>query len=370
MKKTILSIIILMAATRVAAQTRLPEYDSYIDTYKQFAIDSRERYGIPAAITIAQGILESGAGNSPLATECNNHFGIKCGSSWYGKTMNKDDDSANECFRCYNSAQASFDDHSEFLKRQRYAFLFDYAVTDYGLWAQGLRQAGYATDPAYPQKLITIIETYELYLLDQGKNLGLSQSATKTDGNDKAHTIASDKTADKQTSPAKKTDQSRQVAKASAAVTIAANESSEKDNSTDEQKANLVNNPKTVKVGDVIVDKTATYSVTENNGVKCIQLTSEASFRRIAKLFNINIDRLLYLNDLPEAIPLHSGDWVYLSYKKGQADKSLSVYTVKSGDSMYSIAQEFGIRLSALYKLNDMEYGTPARVGQQLKLHR
>lgn len=366
MNRTLLLLLLILSAATALSQSRLPEYDSYIDTYKQFAIDSRERYGIPASITLAQGILESGAGSSNLATECNNHFGIKCGSSWYGKTMTKDDDSAAECFRCYTSAQASFDDHSEFLKRQRYAFLFDYAVTDYGSWAQGLRQAGYATDPAYPQKLIAIIENYELYLLDGGKNLALTVkpvTENKTADNDSSElsTIA-----DNPGKPAPKTvDQSHVVAQ-TAATTAAATAAVTTATTSENTEKPL----RTAKDEKVLVDKTATYTISENNGVRCIQLTADATFKRISKLMNISVERLLYLNDLPNAIPLHAGDYVYLSWKKDHADRSLPVYTVKTGDSMYSISQEFGIRLSALYKLNDMEYGTPARVGQQLKLHR
>ncbi|MBQ0082031.1 MAG: glucosaminidase domain-containing protein [bacterium] len=365
MKRAILSAVVLMSALRLTAQNRLPEYDSYIETYKQFAIDSRERYGIPAAITMAQGILESAAGNSDLATDCNNHFGIKCGSSWYGKTMTKDDDSSDECFRCYSSAQASFDDHSEFLRRQRYAFLFDYAVTDYGSWAQGLRQAGYATDPAYPQKLIAIIENYELYLLDGGKNLALSEK-TATEPREDVYV------AENGNNSSGTADQSRTTAKTDTQTEVASTVTGKPDLQK-KADAKIAKQPSTTKAGqngEVIVDKTAMYEISDNNGVRCILLTGDATFKHISKLTDISIERLLYLNDLPSAVPLHAGDWVYLSWKKGQADKSLPVYTVKSGDSMHSISQQFGIRLSALYKLNNMEYGTPARVGQQLKLHK
>ena len=358
MKNIILSAVMLMVVGQVVAQTRLPEYDSYIDNYRQFAIESRERYGIPAAITLAQGILESGAGGSVLATECNNHFGIKCGGSWYGKTMTKDDDSAGECFRCYESVRESYDDHSEFLKRQRYAFLFDYAVTDYGLWAEGLRQAGYATDPAYPQKLISIIELYESYLLDGGRNLGLAG---------KAQEQSEEKPQEEEK---KEEDKSHTIAEAAAGTTAAGVTAGAVAGSESKVKEEPVQTVKNSSGETVIVDKTATYTISENNGVKCMQLAGEATFKKISKLVNIPVDRLLYLNDLPEAVKLQAGDYVYLSLKKGEADKSLPDYTVKSGDSMYSISQEFGIRLSALYKMNNMPYGTPARVGQILKLHR
>lgn len=161
-------LIITLIITSLQAQSRNPRYEKYIKEYAELAVKCQKEYQIPASITLAQGILESNAGDSELAKKCNNHFGIKCGSSWYGRTIHKDDDTYGECFRCYNNAKASYDDHAKFLKRQRYAFLYDYPITDYASWAYGLKKAGYATDPKYPQKLINIIETYELYKYDKG----------------------------------------------------------------------------------------------------------------------------------------------------------------------------------------------------------
>ncbi|MEM7161410.1 MAG: glucosaminidase domain-containing protein [Bacteroidota bacterium] len=138
----------------------------YIQKWKDVAISNMEKYGIPASITLAQGILESGDGNSMLAKEANNHFGIKC-HGWKGKKVFKDDDAKDECFRKYKSAADSYADHSEFLQKQRYAFLFDLKVTDYKGWAKGLKKAGYATNPKYPQLLIGIIEKNDLHKYDQ-----------------------------------------------------------------------------------------------------------------------------------------------------------------------------------------------------------
>jgi len=130
-------------------------------------------YKIPASITLAQGILESGSGKGTLATKANNHFGIKC-HDWKGKKVYHDDDKRQECFRKYKSSESSFRDHSEFLaNRKRYASLFKLRTNDYKAWAKGLRRAGYATDKKYPQKLIALIERYELYQYDKevlGKN--------------------------------------------------------------------------------------------------------------------------------------------------------------------------------------------------------
>lgn len=140
---------------------------AYIGNYKNIAIDKMEKYKIPASITLAQGILESGNGLSTLAKKSNNHFGIKCHSGWKGKRVYHDDDKKNECFRKYPSAEGSFNDHSKFLtSRGRYEFLFDLKPDDYKAWAKGLKKAGYATDRKYPKKLISFIETFELYKYD------------------------------------------------------------------------------------------------------------------------------------------------------------------------------------------------------------
>lgn len=149
---------------------------NYIDLYKETAKDNMRKHGIPASITLAQGILESGAGKGRLAQEGNNHFGIKCHSAWDGDTINHDDDAAQECFRKYTHASESFKDHSLFLtSRARYKDLFRLNKDDYQGWAKGLRQAGYATDPKYPEKLTGLIERYELYSYDQ-EVLGITRT--------------------------------------------------------------------------------------------------------------------------------------------------------------------------------------------------
>ncbi len=140
----------------------------YIGTYKDISIRKMEEYNIPASITLAQGILESGNGLSELTRKANNHFGIKCHSGWTGKKVYHDDDRRNECFRKYPTAEGSFNDHSLFLTtRGRYEFLFDLRPDDYKAWAKGLKKAGYATDRKYPRKLISFIENFELYKYDE-----------------------------------------------------------------------------------------------------------------------------------------------------------------------------------------------------------
>lgn len=141
--------------------------NEYIAAYKGIAIKQMKAYGIPASITLAQGILESGNGTSDLARYANNHFGIKCTNDWKGKTYHKDDDEKNACFRSYANPEASFRDHAEFLKRPRYADLYQLGRTDYQGWAKGLKKAGYATNPKYPELLVGIIEKYSLYQYDK-----------------------------------------------------------------------------------------------------------------------------------------------------------------------------------------------------------
>jgi flagellum-specific peptidoglycan hydrolase FlgJ len=139
----------------------------YIERFKAIAIQEMNQYGIPASITLAQGLFESGSGNSELAKVANNHFGIKCGSTWMGESYYKDDDNVNDCFRVYNNPEESFRDHSEFLKKKNYARLFELDKNDFKGWAYGLKAAGYATNPKYPQLLLNIIEKYSLDQYDR-----------------------------------------------------------------------------------------------------------------------------------------------------------------------------------------------------------
>lgn len=152
--------------TLLRAENANTRYTAYISLYADLARRQQEKHGIPASITLAQGLLESGAGYSTLARDGNNHFGIKCHSTWTGRTMLRDDDRPDECFRVYESPEESFNDHSLFLHGRRYARLFDLDPSDYSGWAHGLRACGYATDPNYAYKLISIIETYQLYNYD------------------------------------------------------------------------------------------------------------------------------------------------------------------------------------------------------------
>ncbi len=164
LKRNLICFILLCVVLSVSAQVKRPDYENYIEKWSQTALEQQKAHKIPAYITIAQGLLESGAGKSELATQANNHFGIKC-HEWLGSTYHVDDDKPNECFRKYEKASESFTDHSLFLQRSRYSSLFALEMSDYKGWATGLSKCGYATDPQYANKLIKIIEDYGLLSL-------------------------------------------------------------------------------------------------------------------------------------------------------------------------------------------------------------
>ncbi|MBQ5713246.1 MAG: glucosaminidase domain-containing protein [Bacteroidaceae bacterium] len=178
MKNKILTLIFLFASLFVQAQRTNQAFWSYIDKYKGWAIEQMNQYGIPASITLAQGLLESNAGRSTLATQANNHFGIKVGSSWTGPYVLRDDDARNEKFRKYKSARESYVDHSKFLQGKRYQGLYKLSKTDYKGWARGLKAAGYATNPNYADALIRTIEMYNLNQFDTGKYRSSAKSTT------------------------------------------------------------------------------------------------------------------------------------------------------------------------------------------------
>ena len=170
----ILSLLLVLSVTSTAlgaSQRKVPAYEKYIKQYSSLAIQHQKKYRIPASITLAQGLLESGAGRSELARKSNNHFGIKCHSDWRGGRVYHDDDLRGECFRKYKNPEQSYEDHARFLvDRPRYASLFRLKVTDYKGWARGLQKCGYATDRAYANRLIKLIEDYDLYRYDTAKS--------------------------------------------------------------------------------------------------------------------------------------------------------------------------------------------------------
>lgn len=294
--KLTLLIVILLISGQAQAQRKNSRYVEYITIYKDLAVSHMKDYKIPASITLAQGILESGAGTSQLARKSNNHFGIKCGSSWRGPSVRHTDDAPNECFRAYKHAQESYRDHSLFLTNgARYAFLFKLDIADYKAWARGLKKAGYATDPSYANRLITIIEDYELYKYDK------EGVYTK-----------------------------RQIRK----------------------------NPWLLNPHQVYLA----------NGLAYVLARDGDTFQDLGKEFDISWRSLVRYNDLHKDYTLVDGDIIYLKSKKRKAAKPHTVYIVKDGDSMHTIAQKYAIRLSNLYKMNRKDYEYIPQIGDRLRL--
>lgn len=297
------------------SQSRNQAYLTYINQYSQLAVKQQKEYGIPASITLAQGLLESGAGNSNFARESNNHFGIKC-NDWVGEKIYHDDDEKGECFRKYNQVLESYEDHSLFLKNKpRYAFLFDLKPTDYEGWAFGLKKAGYATDPTYAYKLITIIETYDLHQYDLGR---------KNDEGDQQYASVNN--------PGK----------------------------------NVVHSGYKGQMGAVVA--LVSHEVRKVNGVKFVVALPDDDYALIADEFNMSLERLFEYNDLTPGTQLTPGTRIFVASKKNKAPKECLKHQVLRGESMHSISQDYGIKIVKLYKLNKMAFTDGARVGQVLRL--
>lgn len=290
-----------------AQNKRYKLYDEYIEQYKGIAIQQMKKYKIPASITLAQGLLESGAGQSKLTRLSNNHFGIKCHSDWKGMTVKHDDDLRNECFRRYKNSSESFEDHSKFLLRPRYKALFDLKTTDYRGWAKGLQQAGYATNKAYANSLIRLIETYELYQYDNPK---YSSSGNKqSSGSNAASNI--------------------QV-------------------STPQWK----HTPYKDKISKLV------YVVARDGD----------TFESIAAEFEFKAKDLYKYNEVPTGFPLKDGDIVYFQKKKSKASKPHYEHVVQVGESMHTISQLYGISVKNLYKMNKKDYEYVPTEGDVLRL--
>jgi LysM repeat protein len=267
----------------------LATYQDYIDTYSRLAVKKQKEFGIPASITLAQGLLESGGGESVLAKKAKNHFGIKC-HDWKGATIYHNSEGKNECFRKYAHAEESYSDHSRFLKdRPRYSELFKLNVRDYKGWAKGLLKCGYATDKTYADKLIKIIEDYELYRFDS------DTSAKKTP-------------VDKSPSPPKKNEL-----------------------------------PQTAPI---------TRLIQKMYGIPYVYAENNDTYDKIAAETNTKAGNLKNFNEAPGGYPLRKGDIVYLDKKKKKADKPYYDHVVKREESMYTISQKYGIQIKNLYKLN------------------
>jgi len=307
---TRITITFLFLSCLAFSQTRNQAYLSYIDQYHQLAEKQQKEHRIPASIVLAQGLLESGAGLSAFAKESNNHFGIKC-TDWTGDKVYHDDDQKGECFRKYNNVNDSYEDHAAFLiKRPRYSFLFDLTPTDYEAWAKGLKKAGYATDPAYAFKLISLIEVYDLHRFDLRESAILNNS--KTD----------DKT--------------------------------------------INSNDKRESIGSV--KAFVNHLVVKVNGVRFVTSLPGDTYAGIADEFRISEERVRSYNEVNSTVDLKNGSRVFLSLKKKKAPKDCPTHSVLLGESLHSISQDYGIKIISIYKLNNIPFTDGVKLGQLLKL--
>ncbi|MCI6679733.1 MAG: glucosaminidase domain-containing protein [Bacteroides sp.] len=310
-------LLVLMTVLLSIGAAKNPKLD-YIDKYSDIAIKEMKRTGVPASITLAQGILESNAGQSVLATKGNNHFGIKCHNDWKGKTMKMDDNAPKECFRVYPNAEASFRDHSDFLRsRDRYKSLFELKQTDYKGWARGLKKAGYATDPGYADKLITLIEDYELYRFDKGVKVSVKPPLE-----------------------------------------------------IEEPKVVQLEPRPGMKYQESVTFSTA-RKVYSQNGVPFVYSEAGETYASIAASNGLFLKELLKFNDHEQELALEPGTMVYLARKKAQGPVGVNKYVVeKDGETLRDIAQRFGIRYAALQKLNIVLYGKTLEEGDTVILRK
>ena len=310
-------LLVLMTVLLSIGAAKNPKLD-YIDKYSDIAIKEMKRTGVPASITLAQGILESNAGQSVLATKGNNHFGIKCHNDWKGKTMKMDDNAPKECFRVYPNAEASFRDHSDFLRsRDRYKSLFELKQTDYKGWARGLKKAGYATDPGYADKLITLIEDYELYRFDKGVKVSVKPPLE-----------------------------------------------------IEEPMVVQLEPRPGMKYQESVTFSTA-RKVYSQNGVPFVYSEAGETYASIAASNGLFLKELLKFNDHEQELALEPGTMVYLARKKAQGPVGVNKYVVeKDGETLRDIAQRFGIRYAALQKLNIVLYGKTLEEGDTVILRK
>jgi LysM repeat protein len=292
---------------RGETMAKIPAYENYIRQYSGLAVKHQQKYRIPASITLAQGILESGGGQSSLAKKSNNHFGIKCHSDWKGEKVYHDDDRKNECFRKYRNAEDSYEDHALFLTGGvRYAGLFKLDIRNYRGWAKGLQESGYATDQAYANRLIKLIEDYELYRYDAG---GKPAAGDGQSGKAK---------------PAART-----------------------------------------KKKEAFVPLRPVHNTL---GLKYVCVEDSDSFARIAGDTGLTAEELRRYNEVPDDFPLQKGDIIYLEKKKTRAARPHYDHVVQIGESMHSISQKYGMRVKNLYKINKKKEDYVPAEGDVLKL--
>jgi hypothetical protein len=326
----------------------------YIYMWRHIAVEHMELYGIPASITMGQAILESGFGNGYLARVANNHFCIKCKKSWTGPTITHSDDRPDDCFRVYDTVEASYRDHAEFLNEgQRYEFLFAYASDDYKSWAHGLKKAGYATAPDYAERLIGTIERYNLQLLD-GKDGIAAYDAY----------VAGELGIDP------KRMQSAEGAKGAEGADDAQSLQSGVVEEYIPRDATMAYADRGIDPNNfrVTINSHHGYSVYLTNGAYYIIAKEGDSFASLGELFMISPNQLRRYNDLDEGCEPRPGDVVYIERKMSRWEGKDMLHSVESGETLHFIAQLYGVRVKSLAKLNRLKVDATLQTGQTLKL--
>ena len=337
----LLSIFTIVLVSNFQAQTWKTE-DQYIQRFAQYAVEEMELYNIPASITLAQGLLETGGGQSRLAQEGKNHFGIKCKENWMGKTMSHTDDAPNECFRVYDDPRESYRDHSLFLvNRPFYKNLFFLDPKDYNGWAHGLKKAGYATNPSYAYILIDKIQKYKLFEFDNIKKEQVSEKLIALYPG-----LTSDNEFLAKNLPAPKKQETPKV---------------------------VIDAPEPKKMTKNEVLLAVLMKAHPNESLKYIVIpiepdyddASEVNLEDISKKYDVSISKLMKWNELASN-NLKEGQILFLEKKNSSG--SVDTYRAEKGDNMYSVAQKFAIRLDKLYDKNRMEYGDKIKEGQLIYL--
>ena len=334
MIKKVFSLIFIMGFLVLSIKAQTISAEQYIALYKDIAIREMKRMGVPAAITLAQGILETESGNSVLVKKSNNHFGIKCKSTWTSGGVSHDDDAPGECFRVYKNAEDSYRDHSSFLRGgERYSFLFNINVTDYKGWAHGLKKAGYATNPKYPNILIKHIEQYNLqqYTLE-----GAGEVAKFESNKYKDDPVVFDK-----------------------------NESIQVD---DQEKIKAKNKKFSQQKNDVLnsnADKQFN-SIIQINGSKCLYVKKGTSLLAVATQNNISLHKLLDINELDEDGLLEEDQLIFIQKKAKVGDKDFVI--VQRKERLYDLAQNNGIQLESLLQYNNLNKDGDILAGSKIYL--
>lgn len=319
----------LCDASEVTSTTR----QQYIAQWKDEAIYQMAVHKIPASITLAQGILESGDGNSRLAREGNNHFGIKCHADWSGKTIVEDDETKGECFRKYDNARESYEDHSAFLQRKRYESLFALETDNYKGWAKGLKQCGYATNPKYPDLLIGIIEQFDLAKFDsEGMAYIKKKEVPERIGGTEVKPVVSN-TESGNSKPGKRKNQK---------------------GSGDERSEITISNKREI--------------ARSANNIKYTVVKNGETIKSIAEELEMSEWQILRYNDLSENANLKEGQLIYTQPKRNKAKEAS--YSVKKGDTLWSISQQYGIKMKRLKAYNALLNENQIKAGQVLKLRK